>query len=59
MPPFSYRNGALHAEGVALTTIAEAVGTPFYCYSSTATRSHFDASGTAFAGQNASVCSMR
>ena len=36
MNPFSYRNGALHAEDVALAAIAEAVGTPFYCYSSAA-----------------------
>ena len=36
MHPFSYRNGALHAEDVALAAIVEAVGTPFYCYSSAA-----------------------
>ena len=53
MPPFSYRNGALHAEDVALATIAEAVGTPFYCYSSAAIEQHFDAFRNAFAGQNA------
>jgi diaminopimelate decarboxylase len=55
MPPFSYRNGNLHAEGVALTTIAEAVGTPFYCYSSAAIEQHFEAFRDAFAGQNALV----
>src|SRR5271154_5631389 len=53
MPPFSYRYGALHAEDVALTTIAEAVGTPFYCYSNAAIEQHFDAFRNAFAGQNA------
>ncbi len=53
MPPFSYRNGALHAEDVALATIAEAVGTPFYCYSNAAIEQHFDAFRNAFAGQNA------
>ncbi|RMF84690.1 MAG: diaminopimelate decarboxylase [Nitrospirae bacterium] len=31
--PFAYRDGRLHAEGVPLERIAEAVGTPFYCYS--------------------------
>ena len=31
MNHFEYRNGELHAEAVALTRIAEAVGTPFYC----------------------------
>ena len=33
MDHFSYRNGELHAEDVALSAIAEKVGTPFYCYS--------------------------
>src|SRR5512146_2661249 len=31
--PFEYRDHELHCEGVALATIAEAVGTPFYVYS--------------------------
>ena len=53
MPPFSYRNGALHAEDVALAAIAEAVGTPFYCYSSAAIEQHFEAFRNAFAGQDA------
>ncbi len=30
---FTYKNGEMHAEGVALKTIAQQVGTPFYCYS--------------------------
>lgn len=33
MEPFVYRDGRLFAEGVDLATVAEAVGTPFYCYS--------------------------
>jgi diaminopimelate decarboxylase len=53
MLAFSYRNGALHAEDVALAAIAEAVGTPFYCYSSAAIEQHFEAFRNAFAGQNA------
>jgi diaminopimelate decarboxylase len=52
MRPFAYRNGVLHAEDVALTTIAEAVPTPFYCYSSTAIERSFEAFRSAFAGQN-------
>ena len=52
MRPFTYRNGVLHAEDVALATIAEAVGTPFYCYSSTAIERSFEAFRSAFAGQN-------
>src|SRR5580658_7615161 len=55
MHPFSYRNGELHAEDVALAEIAEAVGTPFYCYSSAAIEGHFEAFKSAFAGQNASL----
>src|SRR5579863_2299059 len=33
MDHFDYRNGALHAEDVAMADIAEAVGTPCYIYS--------------------------
>jgi len=55
MPPFPYRNGALWAEDVALATIAEAVGTPFYCYSSAAIEGSFEAFGSAFAGQNIAI----
>jgi diaminopimelate decarboxylase len=55
MRPFSYRNGALHAEEVSLAAIAEAVGTPFYCYSSAAIEQHFEAFRNAFAGQDALV----
>ena len=35
---FAYRNGEMHAEGVALAAIAAQVGTPFYCYSAGAMR---------------------
>jgi diaminopimelate decarboxylase len=52
MRPFIYRNGALHAEDVALAAIAEAVGTPFYCYSSAAIAGSFEAFRDAFAGQD-------
>ena len=30
---FAYRDGEMHAEGVALSALAGQVGTPFYCYS--------------------------
>ena len=33
MDHFAFKNGALHAENVPLTAIAEAVGTPVYVYS--------------------------
>jgi diaminopimelate decarboxylase len=55
MRSFTYRNGALHAEDVALATIAEAVGTPFYCYSSVAIAGSFKEFRDAFAGQNALI----
>jgi diaminopimelate decarboxylase len=55
MQPFSYRDGALHCEDVALAAIAGAVGTPFYCYSSAAIERNFEAFRAAFAGQNATI----
>jgi len=55
MHHFSYRDGVLCAEDVALPAIAEAVGTPFYCYSSATIERHFDVFRAAFAGQNALV----
>ena len=36
MDPFTIRAGSLHCEGVALTEIAERVGTPVYVYSTAA-----------------------
>jgi diaminopimelate decarboxylase len=56
MDHFNYRNGVLHAEGVPLTRIAEAVGTPTYVYSSATLESHYRAFADAFAGQRATVC---
>jgi diaminopimelate decarboxylase len=41
MNHFGYRNGTLHAEDVALTAIAAAVGTPFYCYSTATLERHY------------------
>ena len=55
MRPFTYRDGVLHAEDVALTTIAEAVGTPFYCYSAAAIEQSFGAFRRAFMGQDALI----
>jgi diaminopimelate decarboxylase len=55
MHHFAYRGGVLCAEDVALPAIAEAVGTPFYCYSSATVERHFEVFRAAFAGQNALV----
>ncbi len=41
MDHFLYRNGALHAEDVALSDIAATVGTPFYCYSAATLTRHY------------------
>lgn len=56
MTAFPYRDGILHAESVALPAIADAVGTPFYCYSSARLEANYRAFADAFAGQDASIC---
>ncbi|MFA7440751.1 MAG: diaminopimelate decarboxylase [Sphingomonadaceae bacterium] len=40
MDHFNYIDGVLHAEDVPLPAIAEAVGTPFYCYSTATLQRH-------------------
>jgi len=41
MNHFQYRNGVLCAEDVPLTSIADEVGTPFYCYSTATLTRHY------------------
>lgn len=41
MHHFTYRNGRLHAEDVDVTALADAVGTPFYCYSTATIARHY------------------
>ena len=41
MDHFLYRNGILHAEGVAIPDIAAEVGTPFYVYSAATLERHY------------------
>ncbi len=53
---FAYKNGEMHAEGVALAAIAAQVGTPFYCYSAGALRSAWREFAQGVKGMNASVC---
>ena len=48
--------GDMQAEGVALKTIAQQVGTPFYCYSAGALRAAWQEFASAMKGINASVC---
>ena len=56
MHHFDYRSGVLHAEGVDLTTLADAVGTPFYCYSSATIERHYKVFAGSFADVDALVC---
>jgi diaminopimelate decarboxylase len=56
MHHFAYRNGALHAEAVDLHALAQAVGTPFYCYSSATLERHYRVFADAFADVDALVC---
>ena len=56
MNHFDYRNGVLHAEAVDLLALADAVGTPFYCYSTATLERHYRVFAGAFAGVDALVC---
>lgn len=55
-PAFSYHDGALCAEDVALAEIAETAGTPFYCYSSTAMAASYHDFADAFTGDDLKIC---
>jgi diaminopimelate decarboxylase len=56
MNHFDYRNGVLHAEAVNLIELADAVGTPFYCYSTATLERHYRVFSGAFADEKALVC---
>src|SRR6266853_4804082 len=56
MNHFDYRDGVLHAEAVNLSDLADAVGTPFYCYSTATLERHYRVFSDAFAGEKAVVC---
>ena len=56
MNHFDYRNGVLHAEAVNLIQLADAVGTPFYCYSTATLERHYRVFSDAFADEKALVC---
>jgi diaminopimelate decarboxylase len=56
MNHFDYRNGVLHAEAVSLVELADAVGTPFYCYSTATLERHYRVFSDAFAGEKALLC---
>lgn len=56
MHHFSYRDGILHAEDVSLASLAETVGTPFYCYSTATLERHYKVLRDAFADLDALIC---
>src|SRR2546430_8507225 len=56
MNQFDLRNGVLHAEAVNLSELADAVGTPFYCYSTATLERHYRVFTEAFAGEKTLVC---
>src|ERR1700739_3002404 len=56
MHHFAYRDGVLHAEAVNLASLADAVGPPFYCYSSATIERHYRVFAGAFADVDALVC---
>src|SRR6058998_1713903 len=56
MHHFAYRGGVLHAEAVNLASLAQAVGTPFYCYSTATLERHYRVFAGAFADVDALVC---
>jgi diaminopimelate decarboxylase len=56
MHHFAYRAGVLHAEGVSLAALADAVGTPFYCYSTATLQRHYKVFADAFADVPSLVC---
>jgi diaminopimelate decarboxylase len=56
MHHFAYRGGVLHAEAVDLIVLADAVGTPFYCYSTATLERHYRVFADAFADVDALIC---
>jgi len=56
MRHFDYRGGVLHAEGVNIADMADAVGTPFYCYSTATLERHYRVFAEAFSDTDTLVC---
>ncbi|WP_306119571.1 MULTISPECIES: diaminopimelate decarboxylase [unclassified Roseitalea] len=56
MNHFEYRDGVLCAEDVPVPALAEAVGTPFYCYATATLTRHYTVFAKAFADIDALVC---
>jgi diaminopimelate decarboxylase len=56
MHHFAYRDGVLHAEAVNLASLAQEVGTPFYCYSTATLERHYRVFAGAFSDVPSLVC---
>jgi len=56
MDHFTYKNGVLHAEDVAIPDIVASVGAPFYVYSTATLTRHFQLFDDALAGMDHLVC---
>jgi diaminopimelate decarboxylase len=56
MHHFAYREGLLHAEDVSIADLADAVGTPFYCYATATLERHYRVLQGAFAGLDTLIC---
>ncbi len=56
MSAFGYRDGHYCAEAVSVKDIADAIGTPFYCYSRAAIENRYDAYARALAPFDALIC---
>lgn len=56
MNHFTWRKGVLHAEGVPLTAIADAAGTPTYVYSAATLTRHFRVVSEAFGDAPHLIC---
>ena len=56
MDYFQYKNGAYCAEDVSLATLADEIGTPFYCYSHATLVRHYTVFAGHFKDLGAKVC---
>ncbi|GGF79572.1 diaminopimelate decarboxylase [Azorhizobium oxalatiphilum] len=56
MHHFVYHDGRLRAEDVDLTTLADEVGTPFYCYSTATLERHYRVFSAAFSKREMLLC---
>ena len=56
MDHFTYWDGELYAEDVALRELADRIGTPFFCYSTATLERHYRVFAEAVAGLDARIC---